>query len=53
MSYKKESAVGVEITADINCAAKIITPCIRYEVALVRLATLLATFFRGWHEKSY
>lgn len=48
MTYKKESAGGFDTTtADTNSTFRIIPSCIRIKAAFVRLAALLATFFRG------
>ena len=48
MTHKKEFAGGFETTtADTNYSTKIISLCTRCKAAFIRLAQLLASFFRG------
>jgi hypothetical protein len=48
MTHKKESAGGFDTTtADTNYAIKIIPFRTRCKAAFIRLAQLLASFFRG------
>ena len=48
MTRKKESAGGFDThTADSKHTSKIIAFCTRCKLAFIRLAQLLATFFRG------
>lgn len=48
MTHKKESAGGYDTaTADTKLTSKIIAFCTGCKGAFIRLAQLLATFFRG------
>lgn len=48
MTHKKESAGGFDTTtADTKHTSKIIAFCIRCKLAFIRLAQVLATFFKG------